>query len=410
MVMIPKVLFQTSKYTPKSFPVKEQLGPGWTYAHFTDQDIFEFFDAWPRQEFPRPADFFRAIRNGEHKADFFRLYHLFVKGGVFLDSDAQLVGPIDTDCSFFTADSLSCGPVVFNGFMGSEPGHPLVYEALHYMYCRGPSAYDYDYFLPGRNLYTLVHSGKFKNIKLYTEQPFQGARTFVTFDGTERIVCHYPKLGFVPPREMYMRHWDSKCRLGGPGDGGYVIAEGIGEYDMFISAGVGWSDHFSIEFTQKYAMKGVAFDGTIGVYPHDSPDITFIQKNVTPECHEFNQLFASSRDIFLKMDIEGDEYAWLEHTPHLEHIKQLVIEFHDVWNHIDIFDKVFKTHRLVHAHANNFGDMDDTKPRVIEMTFIRKEYVPDVLNTTSLPIEGLDTPNNFNAPDLDLNFVPFVFI
>ena len=403
---IPKVLFQTSKYRPKKFPVKERLGPDWTYIHFTDEDIFEFFKRWPRPEFPNPGDFFRAIRLGEHKADFFRLYHMFVKGGVFLDSDAQLVGPIDTDCSFFTADTLSCGPVVFNGFMGSEPMHPLVYEALHYMYCKGP--HDWDYFLPGRNLYTLVHSGKFKNIKVYSELPFQDSRTWVTFDGTEHIVYHYTKLGFVPPPEMYMRHWDQKYRLGGQGDGGYVIAEGLGGYDMFISAGVGWSDQFALDFTKRYGMKGYAFDGTIERYPHDSTEMTFIRKNVEPGCDDFNRLFESSQDVFLKMDIEGAEYPWFEYTPHFGRIKQMVVEFHDVWDHIDIFDKILQTHRIVHAHANNYGDTDNTKPRVIEMTFVRKEYVSDVLNTTPLPIEGLDTPNNLGAPDLYLNFEPFV--
>lgn len=409
-MVIPKILFQTSRYRPKTFPVKERLGPDWTYVHFTDEDIFEFFDASPRPEFPRPSDFFRAIRNGENKACFFRLYHMFVKGGVFLDSDAQLVGPIDTNCSFFTADSLSCGAVVFNGFMGSEPSHPLVYEALQYLYCQGPSAFDNDYFLSCRNLYTLVHSGKFKNIKLYSELPFQEGRTYVTFDGSRRIVCHYPTLGFVPPSEMYMRHWDSKCRIGGPHDGGYVIAEGIGGYDMFISAGVGWSDQFALDFTQRYGMKGYAFDGTIDVYPHDSSAMTFVRKNVEPECNDFNQLFETHRDIFLKMDIEGAEYAWLEHTPHIGNIKQMVVEFHDIWKHVDIFDKIFKTHRLVHAHPNNYGGSEDTKPKVIEMTFVRKEYIPDIVNTSPLPIEGLDAPNNSCVPDLDLNFEPFVLI
>jgi hypothetical protein len=290
--------------------------------------------------------------------------------------------------------------------MGSEPGHPLVYEALHYLYCKGPR--DWDYFLPGRNLHTLAHSGKFKNIKLYSELPFQKHRTWVTFDGTERTVIHYPKLGFIPPTEMYMRHWDSKNRLGGTGDGGYVIAEGLGGYDMFISAGVGWSDQFSLDFTARYGMKGYAFDGTIDAYPHVTSDMTFVRKNVEPGCEEFNRLFENNRDIFLKMDIEGAEYAWLEHTPYLGHVKQFVIEFHDVWKHVDILYKILQTHRLVHAHPNNHGDYDDTKPRVIEMTFIRKEYTSDILNTTLLPIEGLDMPNKKGTPDLDLNFEPFV--
>jgi mannosyltransferase OCH1-like enzyme len=88
--------------------VRKWLTPEWTYVHYTDQEILQFFEDNPLEEFPDVSGIFTRLTNGANKACFFRVYHMLVKGGVFLDSDAMLSTSIENvtrDYSFFTVVS-----------------------------------------------------------------------------------------------------------------------------------------------------------------------------------------------------------------------------------------------------------------------------------------------------------------
>jgi len=93
----------------------KQKCPDWTYIHFTDNDIITFFNNNPLDEFSNIIDKFNSIKNGAHKADLFRYYFIYIKGGVFLDSDAMFQTDINNIClnyDFFTVNniSLNCNP------------------------------------------------------------------------------------------------------------------------------------------------------------------------------------------------------------------------------------------------------------------------------------------------------------
>ena len=223
--------------------------------------------------------------------------------------------------------------------------------------------------------------------------------------------------------------FEQKSRLGQVTDGGYIVGDINGEYDCYISAGISNEESFSRDFIEKYNMSdnnSFGFDGTIADYPyHYTNKITFIKKNINNFNDENNTdltfLINKYNNIFLKMDIEGGEYPWLlsiDETQ-LDKFKQIVIEFHgitdDGWNcdyndKIKCFEKLTKTHYLIHAHGNNYADVVNNIPYVIELTYINKKYFNSVLdlNTQHLPIVNLDFPNNSGANDIDLNFYPFV--
>ena len=78
--------------------------------------------------------------------------------------------------------------------------------------------------------------------------------------------------------------FDNKIRLGVNHDGGYVIANNIGNYDCYISAGVADEESFSRDFIEKFNMNkynSYAFDRTIKNYPYQYTNrITFIPKNI----------------------------------------------------------------------------------------------------------------------------------
>lgn len=224
-------------------------------------------------------------------------------------------------------------------------------------------------------------------------------------------------------------YYKNKIRLGINYDGGYVIAEiNNPNYDCYISAGVSDEESFSRDFINKYNMNknnSFAFDGTIINYPYKyTKNITFIKRNIgyNRNENEANLSFFIEKycNIFLKMDIEGSEYLWLDYMDKekLQKFKQIVIEFHginnDSWNvnncdKIKCIEKLIETHYIIHIHGNNYGNITNDIPDTIEVTFLRKDLfdIEPELNKEKLPIYGLDFPNNPNSDDFNLNFPPF---
>lgn len=237
------------------------------------------------------------------------------------------------------------------------------------------------------------------------------------------------QLFFSDPLEyLKIYQYDQKLRLGAKNDGGYVIADNLGTYDCYISAGVSNEESFSRDFIPKFSMKkSFAFDGTIHDYPWNyTRDITFIKKNIGPnedsKHTNLQELISKYDDIFLKMDIEGGEYPWLASLSldNLRKFKQIVIEFHGVfdnsWNcsnniKTECLKKLSETHYPVHIHGNNYSILVNKYPNVLELTYVRKDMVTSEppLNKTPLPILNLDFPNNSMLRDFNLNTYPFFF-
>ena len=224
-------------------------------------------------------------------------------------------------------------------------------------------------------------------------------------------------------------HFDKKIRCGVNSDGGYVFGEIEEKYDCYISAGVSNEESFSRDFIDKYHLdkyNSYAFDGTIDDYPHDYTDkITFVKKNINNFNDDNNTnlcfLTENFNNIFLKMDIEGGEYPWLLSLSLEDQNKfnQMVIEFHgipdDRWGYenkdkMKCLEKLLKTHYIIHAHGNNYGDLNNGFPETIELTLLHKKFflIKPELNSEKLPVENLDYPNNRDEKDIDLSFYPFV--
>ena len=225
-------------------------------------------------------------------------------------------------------------------------------------------------------------------------------------------------------------NFDNKKRLGINEDGGYIIAILNGSYDFYISAGVSTEESFTRDFIELYNMNKsncAAFDGTINNYPTEYTDkIIFYKRNISAfksnKTSNLSYFTDNYNDIFLKMDIEGSEYEWLNslNENQLNKFKQIVIEFHgindDSWNtslsdKIKCFEKISNTHYPFHIHGNNYGPLTEKIPDTVEITYIRKDQINNdnlQLNKIPLPINELDFPNNPDKEDYDLNFPPFV--
>jgi hypothetical protein len=213
-------------------------------------------------------------------------------------------------------------------------------------------------------------------------------------------------------------------RVGNNGDSGYVVPS-LTDFDLYIGGGVGSSyclenDYDTIKYFDIKNYK--IFDATTKDVPDDA-DPGYIPKNIgimnTETLTNLTQELADYSNVFLKMDIENCEWNWINFLDYetLNKFKVIVIEMHfigfpeelgdndvEMFEKLSAFKKLQKTHRLIHAHGNNYSphilEFDAYRiPSVSEFTFVKKEYALDEYSTAKLPIDGLDYKNDPKLPD-----------
>ncbi len=122
----------------------------------------------------------------------------------------------------------------------------------------------------------------------------------------------------------------------------------------------------------------------------------FVQKNgYEPKFVTFNEILESQKSkqkIFLKIDIEGEEYSLLDLIiRYQKKISCLVVEFHNLdEENYEILKKFVSEFslNLCHTHINISGDFNiDNSPKVIELTFVQNlnkdkkvKYLPHPLD------------------------------
>lgn len=114
----------------KNFLRWQTVNPWFDLLLFNDTEVEHFI----RQNLaPENLRAYRKISIGAIKADFFRLAFLSVKGGVYLDLDAEFVDdtplPIAPDHDYVTEIERGCNCLPQWAIM-SAPGHPFVTNAL----------------------------------------------------------------------------------------------------------------------------------------------------------------------------------------------------------------------------------------------------------------------------------------
>lgn len=178
MSNVYKILLQTSKDKPTEDHIKNLMtnADGWSYIHFNDNEILDFFDKNPIPGFENISKKFYEIRMGEHRADLFRYYYLYLNGGFFLDLDFVLFENINNvikDYDFVSAAiknsdyTIANGtkrPRVFNGYMYTKKHSNIMYQALLNLYKMdiddlGPeTGWDSRYHVVCEQLYHIVNS------------------------------------------------------------------------------------------------------------------------------------------------------------------------------------------------------------------------------------------------------------
>jgi hypothetical protein len=112
---------------------------------------------------------------------------------------------------------------------------------------------------------------------------------------------------------------------------------------------------------------------------------------------------------FIKMDIEGGEYELLT-SSNLGNPQAMIIEFHAINERCVEFTSMVENLKLnyfiAHIHINNFANIHFGVPDVIEVTFVRKDIVPQGINLElkeSIPTT-LDSPCDPRKEDVTIYF------
>ncbi len=204
-------------------------------------------------------------------------------------------------------------------------------------------------------------------------------------------------------------------RIGGKGDGGYLVPDDLGGIEYCFSPGVSTVVDFEIELADR-KIKSFLADYSVDGPPISRPEFIFDKKFlgatdndqfITLPTWKEKYLKDYSGDLILQMDIEGAEYQVILNTPDrlLSQFRILVIEFHSLDKLLDpfvfellsaCFSKILESFYIVHLHPNNCCGSVRTRdieiPRIMEFTFLNKRRVSRAEPQTKFP-HPLDFPN-----------------
>ena len=220
-----------------------------------------------------------------------------------------------------------------------------------------------------------------------------------------------------------------KVRLGGRGDGGYVMLDDFGRLRTAFSLGVGPNVDWDVDM----AERGIAvhmFDHTVAGPPRRHRQFHFHRTRIDAVAEDGAENLASllhrygSSDphaTLLKVDIEGSEWGLFAEADDavLARFPQILCEFHAVGQveddrHYELMTRALSRLRrhfdVVHLHGNNFGGRvfigEQAIPQSLEVSFVHRDLYPCEDAAEEFP-SPLDVPNDPGRPDLYLGAFRF---
>lgn len=216
-------------------------------------------------------------------------------------------------------------------------------------------------------------------------------------------------------------------RIGGNGDGGYLVPDDLYGLQGCFSPGVAQTATFEKEMIDRGVPCFLA-DASVESAPISGPLVRFDKKYLgvvddesTMTIDRWLELYTpdGNKDLLLQMDIEGWEWPVLLNasSESLRRFRVIVIELHDLDKLLDkigflimgsVLDRLLREFFVVHNHPNNDGGLvrkrDIELPRVLEITFHRKDRATPQGHPTEFP-HPLDRINDPSRPDIVLPLI-----
>jgi len=215
-------------------------------------------------------------------------------------------------------------------------------------------------------------------------------------------------------------------RIGGIGDGGYLLPNDFEGIRHCFSPGVSTTADFEEHVARDFGIKSFMADASVERPPMDNPLFEFDSKFLGAHRDEtFTTLGLwvadklgedGDHDLLLQMDIEGGEFEVLIESDKnlLRRFRMMVIEFHRMESIFEqnslplihaLFKKLHQDFAIVHLHANNCCGIAESHdvgiPPVFEVTYLRRDRLANLTNDTPICLpHPLDRPNVSTNPDI----------
>ena len=214
------------------------------------------------------------------------------------------------------------------------------------------------------------------------------------------------KLDACNELKEFIRRFKSKyvscdlIRIGGDGDGGYLLPNNLNDIEFCFSPGVDYTAKFEHELSSSYGIKSFMADASVNASPIADDNLHFIpkflgsrtfDKFITLSDWVQKSIGNSNGARILQMDVEGGEYDVLtyESSETLSQFSTMIIEFHGLQRLFQsnflmifssIFEKIYSNFSICHVHPNNCCGTAKLReievPHIIEVTFIRNDLIP----------------------------------
>ena len=207
-------------------------------------------------------------------------------------------------------------------------------------------------------------------------------------------------------------------RMGGSGDGGYLLPDDLEGIKACFSPGVGPTSQFENECAE-IGIKVYMADASVDSPVLANDNMQFIKKFIGKQVNENfismqnwidSAQLNSDSDLILQMDIEGAEYDVINTLPAstLKRFRIVIIECHSLellWKKSyfhranKAFRKLLRHYKCVHIHPNNCCGIREIEgiefPSVAEFTFYRKDRIRSSKKANKFP-HALDEDNMKN--------------
>ncbi len=208
-------------------------------------------------------------------------------------------------------------------------------------------------------------------------------------------------------------------RVGGDGDGGYVMAAPLSRTKIAYSFGIGKDVSWDMDIAKR-GYEVYMYDHTIEKLPENHKKFHWRKKGITgeEETKELKRLdtfikangHAGQAGMLLKIDVEGFEWEVLKRIDPdtLNKFDQIVIELHGTHSHdrkpmMDALGNLTKHFAVIHLHAQNGGPVSYcgnlVTPDTIETTLVNKSVFDVVIGGALLPTE-FDRPVSPFMPEV----------
>lgn len=214
-------------------------------------------------------------------------------------------------------------------------------------------------------------------------------------------------------------------RVGGDGDGGYLVPKVLDRISHCFSPGIEYKASFESELSKAHGIKSFMADASVTQSPVHDPNFQMVRKflgsHTDGDFISLSDWMAQSLDgsedeLILQMDIEGSEYEVLafESAATLQRFAVIIVEFHSLQSMFDrhflkvlsgLFEKIYSVFSICHVHPNNCCGIATYKgmhvPRAIEVTFLRRDLIEQCRNENDILLpHALDQRNWRDRDDI----------